>query len=231
MDLGAMISEVMDWASDARNVVFLVIALVMVGAAVLVVTSRNVVHAALMLMLTLAGSAGLFLMLGAEFVAWTLVLVYLGAVIVLFLFGIMITRAPLGWDVRLDYERRWPAALVGLGLFATLAYAVVEAGRSEGLPGFSWDTELANSVVNTTQLGTALFQRFVLPFEVVSLLLLAALIGGIVLARRDPDVPGPDLEPLHEQVETFVDEGPGPVRLPQPEEALVAEAGPQEEAV
>ena len=220
-----------DWLTDARNWVFLAIALPMVFSAFRVVTSRNVVHAALYLVATLAGSAAQFLLLGAEFVAWVVVLIYIGSVIVLFLFGIMITRAPLGWDVRLDYERRWPAALVGLGLFATLAYAVVEAGRSEGLPGFSWDTELANSVVNTTQLGTSLFQRFVLPFEVVSLLLLAALIGGIVLARRDPDVPGPDLEPLEEQVETFVDEGPGPVRLPQPEEALVAEAGPQEEAV
>ncbi len=96
-----------DWISDARNIVFLVIALMMFVSAVRVVSSPNLVHAALMLVLTLAGAAALFVMLGAEFVAWTLVLVYIGAVIVLFLFGIMITRAPTGRDpVRLDHEPR-----------------------------------------------------------------------------------------------------------------------------
>ena len=75
--------EFTDWIGDARNVVFLVISLVMIGAAVMVVTSRNVIHAALMLVVALAGAAALFLMLGAEFVAWTVVLVYIGAVIVL----------------------------------------------------------------------------------------------------------------------------------------------------
>lgn len=178
MDLGAIISEARDWASDARNVVFLVIALVMVGAAVLVVTSRNVVHAALMLMLTLAGSAGLFLMLGAEFVAWTLVLVYLGAVIVLFLFGIMITRAPTGRDpVRLDHKRRWPAVSVALATFITIVSTTTTAFRG---------AQIGESVTSTDLLGDVLFTRFVIPFEAVSFLLLAVLIGGIVLARRDP---------------------------------------------
>ena len=85
-----------DWLSQPENYVFLVIALPMVFGAWRVVTTRNVVHAALYLVLALGGSAALFLLLGAEFVAWTVVLVYIGAVVVLFLFGIMITRAPLG---------------------------------------------------------------------------------------------------------------------------------------
>jgi NADH-quinone oxidoreductase subunit J len=178
MDFGAFISEAIDWVSDARNVVFLVIALVMVGAALLVVTSRNVVHAALMLMLTLAGSAGLFLMLGAEFVAWTLVLIYLGAVIVLFLFGIMITRAPTGRDpVRLDHKRRWPALAVSLATFVTIVATTTPAFRG---------AVIGESVTSTDLLGDALFTRFVIPFEAVSFLLLSVLIGGIVLARRDP---------------------------------------------
>ena len=101
--------EFADWISDARNIVFLAIAIVMVVGAVRVVTSPNLVHAALLLVLTLAGSAALFLMLGAEFVAWTVVLVYIGAVIVLFLFGLMITRAPTGRDpVDLDHDRKCP---------------------------------------------------------------------------------------------------------------------------
>jgi NADH-quinone oxidoreductase subunit J len=165
------------WIGDARNVVFGAIALVMVVGAVFVVTSRNVVHAALMLMLTLAGSAALFLLLGAEFVAWTLVLVYLGAVIVLFLFGIMITRAPTGRDpVRLDHKRRWPAAVVALATFVTIATVTTLAFE---------DATVGEGVTRTGDLGDVLFTRYVVPFEAVSFVLLAALIGGIVLARRD----------------------------------------------
>ncbi len=168
-----------DWIADARNVVFLVIALAMVGAAVLVVTSRNVVHAALMLVVALAGSAALFLMLGAEFVAWTVVLVYIGAVVVLFLFGIMITRAPTRVDsVRLDHKRRWPALVVALGTFATMATVTTLTFDDALLP---------EGVSRTADVGDSLFNRFVIPFEVVSFVLLAALIGGIVLARKDPE--------------------------------------------
>ncbi|HSM01089.1 MAG TPA: NADH-quinone oxidoreductase subunit J [Acidimicrobiia bacterium] len=168
-----------DWLSDAQNIMFLVIALVMVVAAFRVVTSPNVVHAALMLVLALGGSAALFLMLGAEFVAWTLVLVYIGAVVVLFLFGIMITRAPTGRDpVRLDHERRWPAALVALGTFLTLAIVSVAAFE---------DQVIEDSVSRTGDLGDVLFSRFVIPFEAVSFVLLSALIGGIVIARKDPE--------------------------------------------
>jgi NADH-quinone oxidoreductase subunit J len=167
-----------DWIADARNVVFLVIALAMVGSAVLVVTSRNVVHAALMLVVALAGAAALFLMLGAEFVAWTVVLVYIGAVVVLFLFGIMITRAPTRVDsVRLDHKRRWPALVVAVGTFATIATVTTIAFEDERMP---------EGVARTGDLGEVLFSRFVVPFEVVSFVLLAALIGGIVLARKDP---------------------------------------------
>jgi NADH-quinone oxidoreductase subunit J len=168
-----------DWIADARNIVFLVIALAMIGAAVLVVTSRNVIHAALMLVVALAGSAALFLMLGAEFVAWTMILVYIGAVIVLFLFGIMITRAPTKADpVRLDHKRRWPAIIVALGTFATMATVTTMAFDSAPLP---------EGVSRAADIGEVLFNRFVIPFEVVSFVLLAALIGGIVLARKDPE--------------------------------------------
>ena len=172
MDWGA-------WFSDANNVVFLVVALVMVAASVRVVTSPNVIHAALMLVVALAGAAGLFLMLGAEFVAWTLVLVYIGAVIVLFLFGIMITRAPTGRDpVRLDHARRWPAGVVALGTFVTIATVTTMAFE---------DRPVVGAVSRSADLGEVLFNRFVIPFEAVSFVLLAALIGGIVLARKDPE--------------------------------------------
>ena len=170
-----------EWIGQSENVVFLVISVAMLAAAVWVVTTRNVVHAVLMLVVALAGSAALFLMLGAEFVAWTVVLVYIGAVVVLFLFGIMITRAPLRRDpVRLDHRRRWPAALVAAAVFATLATATTSF--------FGWgeDTVIGEGISRTGALGDLLFNRFVIPFEAVSFVLLAALIGGIVLARKDP---------------------------------------------
>ena len=179
MDFAEMWDWTIEWMSDAQNVVFVVIALVIVAAAFRVVTSPNVVHAALMLVVALGGSAALFIMLGAEFVAWTLVLVYIGAVVVLFLFGIMITRAPTGRDpVRLDHKRRWPAALIAAGTFATLASASVAAFG---------EAAIEDSVSSTADLGDSLFSRFVIPFEAVSFVLLAALIGGIVIARKDPD--------------------------------------------
>ncbi len=171
--------DFVDWIEQPQNWVFAAIAAVMLVAAFRVVTSKNVVHAVLFLVATLAGSAALFLLLGAEFVAWTVVLVYIGAVVVLFLMGIMITRAPIGADVELDHARRWPAAMVAVAVFGVLAGASVASFEN---------LELVGRVERTGDLGTTLFDRFVIPFEVVSFLLLAALIGGIVLARRDVDV-------------------------------------------
>jgi NADH-quinone oxidoreductase subunit J len=170
-----------DWLGTPENWVFLVIAVPMVFAAWRVVASQNVVHAVLYLVATLAASAGLFLLLGAEFVAWTLVLVYIGAVIVLFLFGIMITRAPIGREVALSHsvQVRIPAAVVSFALFLLMGGAMLEAFANEPLG--------ATDPTRTIDVGASIFERFVVPFEVVSVVLLAALIGGIVLARRDPD--------------------------------------------
>lgn len=167
-----------DWLSSPVNWVFAVIGLAVLVSAFRVVTSRNVVHAALFLVATLAGSAALFLLLSAEFVAWVLVLVYIGAVIVLFLFGIMITRAPTGRDVGLDSERKaWPAVLA-LGTFAVMAWASIAAF------GTTMVADVGQATV-TGILGDALLGRFVIPFEVVGFVLLSALVGGVTIARRD----------------------------------------------
>jgi NADH-quinone oxidoreductase subunit J len=170
-----------DWIGQAQNIVFLLVSLAMVGAAVAVVTMRNLVHAVLMLVVALAGAAALFLMLGAEFVAWTVVLVYIGAVVILFLFGVMITRAPIGRDsASLDHKRKWPALLVSVALFGTIATVTT------GYFGWSEAGAIDGAVTRTSELGEVLFTRYVIPFEAVSFVLLAALIGGIVLARKDP---------------------------------------------
>lgn len=167
--------------TNPTEVIFILMGLLAIASAVLVVTTRNVVRAALWLVVTLAAAAGSYLILAAEFVAWVQVLIYVGAVVVLLLFGIMLTKAPIGREQGLDGENRIAAAVVGLASAATLVTLLVDAFRNQYI-------DIDNAVPATTErTGEALFQAYVLPFEVVSVLLLAALIGSIVLSRRDDD--------------------------------------------
>ena len=162
----------------AQNIAFGIIAAVVVISAFRVVTTSNVVHAALYLVGVLAGIGGLYILLAAEFVATTQYLVYIGAIVVLFLFGIMLTRAPIGRTANLT-GRDWPiAAAVGALLGGVLIYALVDEFDDLELP--------EDPVINRTgDVGDSIFSQFIIPFEAVSVLLLAALIGAIVLARRD----------------------------------------------
>jgi len=164
----------------AQNIFFYLVAVVMVVAALRVVTTKNVVHAALYLVVVLAGVAAIFVMTLAEFTIATQILVYIGAVIVLFLFGIMLTQARIGREVGVDHEQRWIAGLVALVLAGVMGYSLIDAFgktdiRDQG--GFA--------VQSTEQVSDAIFRDYLIPFEVVSLLLLAALIGAIVVARRE----------------------------------------------
>ncbi len=170
-----------DWFREAANWAFLFIAFPTLFGAWRTVTSNNIVRAVLYLVVSLAGTAALFLMLGAAFVALTVVLVYIGAVIILFLIGIMITKAPLGTESDLSHTRevKVPAALLSVVLFAVIAWAVWDAFGMNMIQPFEPSS--------TTDLARTLFDRFVIPFEVVSFVLLAALIGGIALARKDDE--------------------------------------------
>ncbi len=171
-----------DWIGEPENWVYAVLAIAMLYSAMRVVTSKNVVHAALFLVITLGGSAAMFVLLASEFVAWTVVLVYLGAVIILILFGVMITRAPLGFETRLSHPPRVQlgAALASGALFLLIGGALLDAFGDDAIP--------AGSATRAEEIGQSLFERFVIPFEVLSFVLLAALVGGIVLARKDPTV-------------------------------------------
>jgi NADH-quinone oxidoreductase subunit J len=161
----------------AENVAFYLIAAVMVLAAIRVVTTHNIVHAALYLVLVLAGVAGQYILLAAEFVAVTQVLVYIGAVVVLFLFGIMLTRAPTGRLDDSNQEQRLVGAGIASLLLAVMGYTLWKAYR---------DGQFGEMQVQTTaQVADSIFSTYVVPFEVISVVLLAALIGAIVLARRD----------------------------------------------
>ena len=147
----------------AQNVFFYVIAAVMAFSAIRVVTVKNVVHAAMYLMIVLAGVAAQYILLASEFVAATQVLVYIGAIVVLVLFGVMLTRAKLGQDVNLTNDYWYVGAFTSIILFAVMA-----------------SSHSGEDLHVRTILGT-----YLVPFEAVSVLLLAALVGAIVLARKD----------------------------------------------
>lgn len=146
------------------------------------VTTRHVVHAALWLVVALLGVAGSLLVLGAELVALVLVLVYVGAVVVLVLFALMLTRAPIGPDVAhaVGPWRAVGAGLLGLATAGLLATALVPLA----------DGTVERADVTTTQVAGQLFGTWVWPFELISLLLLAALVGALAVARVDRAVDG-----------------------------------------
>ncbi|MEV5412329.1 NADH-quinone oxidoreductase subunit J [Thermopolyspora sp. NPDC052614] len=166
------------WPPSAQEIVLLLLGAVAVGAALLVVTTRQLVHAALWLVVAFGALAGCYLVLTAEFVAWVQVLIYVGAVVVLLLFGIMLTRAPVGRSTDLDSGNRVVAAIVAVATAAVLVAVVIEGFRTAYA-----DLEPGRGAAQP--LGSSIFRTWVLPFEALSILLLAALIGAIVISRTD----------------------------------------------
>ena len=162
----------------AQNIGFAIIAAMMIVGALRVVTTSNVVHAALWLVVVLAGAAAQYILLAAEFVAITQVLVYIGAVMVLFLFGTMLTRSRIGRETDLN-NTYWKLGIpVALVLFVAMAIALVNSFGSEKMPEGA-------AIVTTQQVSDQIFGPYLLPFWALSFVLLAAVVGAIVLARKD----------------------------------------------
>ncbi|MCX5227995.1 NADH-quinone oxidoreductase subunit J [Streptomyces sp. NPDC006553] len=160
------------------EIAFLLVGLVTLGAALVTVTTRQLVHAALWLVVALGGLAVEYLLLTAEFIAWVQVLIYVGSVVVLLLFGLMLTKAPIGHSPDADSRNKPVAAAVALAAAGALVWVVVDAFRT------TW-IDLDGVVQGSTEVsGEILFRHWVLPFEALSVLLLAALVGAIVLSRR-----------------------------------------------
>lgn len=162
-------------------VVFYILGGITILAALGVVTTRNIVYGALFLLVSLSGVAGLFVLLFAEFLALVQLLLYGGAIIIVILFALMLTRST-EFSVATEH-RRWPgAAVVSLALFGLLAAAAIN------------DSNLYNSErrsgIGIEELGTSLFENWAVPFEVASIVLLVALIGAIVIGRSGDDEDG-----------------------------------------
>lgn len=165
------------------EITFVLVGLATLGAAVLTVTTRQLVHAALWLVVALGGLAVEYLLLTAEFIAWVQVLIYVGSVVVLLLFGLMLTKAPIGRSPDADSENRPVALAVAVVAAAALVWVVVDAFRT------TW-INLHGAVQGSSRAtGESLFRHWVLPFEALSVLLLAALVGAIVLSRRETAEP------------------------------------------
>ncbi|MDT3400610.1 NADH-quinone oxidoreductase subunit J, partial [Streptomyces sp. B1866] len=158
------------------EIAFLLVGLATLGAAVLTVTTRQLVHAALWLVVALGGLSVEYLLLTAEFIAWVQVLIYVGSVVVLLLFGLMLTKAPIGPSPDADSGNRWAALTVAVASAVALVWVVVDAFRT------TW-IDLGGAPGTTAVSGQSLFRHWVLPFEALSVLLLAALVGAIVLSR------------------------------------------------
>ena len=163
----------------AIQILFILTALALLGLGYMVVTTRNLVRAALYLIGTLFSVAVVFVLLEASFLAVVQVVVYIGAIAILFIFAVMLTRRVMQ-DTGSQTNSNWPvAALVSLLLFGGLTYILFSwGGVSAEAPAISSQTDMV------TELGKALVNpdAYILPFEVASIMLLAALIGAVVVA-------------------------------------------------
>jgi NADH:ubiquinone oxidoreductase subunit 6 (subunit J) len=169
------------WTWD--DLIFVVLAGMMLGSALLVVLGRNIIRSGLWMILSFAALAGIYVLLGAPIVAAAQVLIYIGAISVLVLFAIMLTQSKAGPGPLVFHHQAWAAALaaLGLGLLLTIV-ALWTDWPAAGDRG---------TAAETPAVAALLFDQYVLAFEVVSVLLLAAVIGGVFLAKREdaPETP------------------------------------------
>jgi NAD(P)H-quinone oxidoreductase subunit 6 len=172
--------------SGPSNVIFYAAAALTVGAAILVAVLPNIIYAAVALLFAFAGVAGLYVFLSADFLAATQVLVYVGGILVLILFAVFLSNRLADVKISNPGHFHLPAAVVCLVLFGVLSYTAVSTPFAVKTAGY---------FPTTADIGEMLMTRYLLPFEVASVLLLAALIGAALLSRPERGVRGAaDLE-------------------------------------
>ncbi len=173
---------------DFASVIFWIVAIVLVVSALLVVTLRNIVHSALALVVVFATASGIYILLNAEFIAIVQILIYAGAVTILILFALMLTRIT-GQRITNPTNRQWwVAVIICAFLGACIVYAATFSQRM--IPNASNGvSQLPANVNNVARIGQLLYSpttySYVLPFEIASLVLLVAIIGAIVIGREE----------------------------------------------
>jgi len=164
---------------SGANIVFFILALFAIGGAIFMINFTKVVHMVISLTFTFLSLAGLYILLDAEFLAFVQVLIYAGAVSILMIFGIMMTKHRA---METEIKRPLHSVLLGIGmlaLFGILFYAIQSSVFPAASPPVYED--------NTMAIGETIFTLYVIPFELISLLLTVALIGAIVIAKREED--------------------------------------------
>jgi NADH:ubiquinone oxidoreductase subunit 6 (subunit J) len=173
--------------SGLATVAFWVIAVLLVGSALAVVLRRNIVHAALFLVLVFGAASGIFILLNAEFIAIVQILIYAGAVTILILFAIMLTRNSMSRQSNPSNKQLWPAALVCLLLGASIILGMFAQGSQ--LPTGATTSAANAGVGNIARVAQLLYSpvgySYVLPFEIATLVILVAIIGAIAIGRED----------------------------------------------
>ena len=174
---------------DLSSVLFWVFAVVIVISALLVVGQRDIVHSALALIVVFAMAAGIYVLLSAEFIAIVQILIYVGAVTILILFALMLTRIGGLTATTNPSNKLWPvAAIICIAIGAVIIYAFSESKHNiqSTIAASQVATQLPNNVVRIGQLlYSPTTTSYVLPFEIASLVLLVAIIGAIVIGRED----------------------------------------------
>jgi NADH:ubiquinone oxidoreductase subunit 6 (subunit J) len=189
----------LNWRWD--DLAFLLLAGVMLGSALLVVLGRNIIRSGLWLVLSFAGLAGIYALLGATLVAAAQVLIYIGAISVLILFAVMLTQSKAGPARLVFHHQAWAAAIAAMTLALLLIVTVLFT---------TWPLAVAAPIAYAaTEIATMLFENYLFAFEIISLLLLAAVIGGIFLARRDDT---PEVEAREESMSRDVELPAGAVQ-------------------
>jgi NADH:ubiquinone oxidoreductase subunit 6 (subunit J) len=178
------------------TLLFWVIAIVLVGAALMVVGARKIVHSALALVIVFAMAAGVYLLLSAEFIAIVQILIYAGAVTILILFALMLTRVDNQSEITNPNSKGWLGALIvstlvclGVIFASTFTHSTVLTGTAAAFPAYGTTAACALPPNNVAYIGMLLYSpscySYVLPFEIASLVLLVAIVGAIVIGRED----------------------------------------------
>ena len=165
---------------DWEDALFWILAAVMLGASILVVTMRDIIRCGLAMMVAFGALAGIYVVLGAPLIAAAQVIVYIGAISVLILFAIMLTQTKAAPSRLVFQTQALPAGISSIITAVVIALAI---GATD------WGEVPERIRVATDAMSRVLFNDFVLPFEIVSVLLLAAVIGGVFLAKREPGGP------------------------------------------
>ncbi|SFL88188.1 NADH-quinone oxidoreductase subunit J [Paenibacillus sp. 1_12] len=174
-----MLSNMGTFLSSGENIAFFVFALMAIGGAIFMLSFTKVVHMVVAIAMTFISMAGLYVILNAEFVAFVQVLIYAGAISILMIFGIMMTKHQ-GEEIEPKRPVYNTLLFIGAaGLFGVLFYAIQNTTMPTG--------EFNEAADNTMEIGKLLFTKHVIPFEIMSVLLTVSFIGAIVVAKREED--------------------------------------------